>query len=43
MHAIEEILAGGLVRTPDLGGTATTRQMGEAIRVQLYKTATSGK
>jgi tartrate dehydrogenase/decarboxylase / D-malate dehydrogenase len=43
MRAIEEILASEQVRTPDLGGTATTRQMGEAIRVQIQRTATSDK
>src|SRR6266702_1058022 len=35
MRAIEEILARGQVRTPDLGGTATTRQMGQAVREQV--------
>lgn len=35
MRAIEETLASEQVRTPDLGGTATTRQMGEAIRQRL--------
>lgn len=35
MRAIEETLASEQVRTPDLGGTATTRQMGEAIRQHL--------
>ncbi len=35
MHAIEEVLARGQVRTPDLGGTATTRQLGHAIREQV--------
>jgi tartrate dehydrogenase/decarboxylase/D-malate dehydrogenase len=35
MHAIERVLADGQVRTPDLGGTATTRQVGQAIRDQL--------
>jgi tartrate dehydrogenase/decarboxylase/D-malate dehydrogenase len=41
MRAIEEILATGQVRTPDLGGSATTRQLGEAIRAQLRRTAAS--
>ena len=35
MRAVEVVLAAGQVRTPDLGGTATTRQLGEAIRTQL--------
>jgi tartrate dehydrogenase/decarboxylase/D-malate dehydrogenase len=35
MRAIEAVLAAGQVRTPDLGGDATTRQMGEAIRAHL--------
>jgi tartrate dehydrogenase/decarboxylase / D-malate dehydrogenase len=35
MRAIEEVLAAGQVRTPDLGGTATTRQLGEAVRTHL--------
>ena len=33
--AIEHVLAGGLVRTPDLGGTATTREMTAAILAAL--------
>jgi tartrate dehydrogenase/decarboxylase/D-malate dehydrogenase len=37
LRAIEEVLATERVRTPDLGGTATTRQQGEAIRTQLGK------
>jgi tartrate dehydrogenase/decarboxylase/D-malate dehydrogenase len=37
MSAIEEVLAAGEVRTPDLGGTAITRQMGEAIRAHLRR------
>jgi tartrate dehydrogenase/decarboxylase/D-malate dehydrogenase len=37
MRAIEEVLAAGEMRTPDLGGTATTRQLGEAIRTHLQR------
>ncbi len=37
MRAIEEVLAGGQVRTPDLGGTATTRELGEAIRTHVRR------
>ncbi|TMD63719.1 MAG: tartrate dehydrogenase [Chloroflexi bacterium] len=37
MQAIEEVVAAREVRTPDLGGTATTRQMGEAIRTRLQR------
>lgn len=39
MQAIEVVLAAGQVRTPDLGGSATTRQMGEAIRRHLRQMA----
>jgi tartrate dehydrogenase/decarboxylase / D-malate dehydrogenase len=39
MQAIEAVLAAGQVRTPDLGGTATTRQMGEAIRAHVRQRA----
>ena len=35
LRAIEDVLAAGQVRTPDLGGAATSRQLGEAIRAQL--------
>lgn len=35
MHAVEEVLASGQVQTPDLGGKATTRQLGEAVRARL--------
>jgi tartrate dehydrogenase/decarboxylase / D-malate dehydrogenase len=37
MRAIEEVLAGGQVHTPDLGGKATTRQMGQAIRDRMHR------
>ena len=30
-HAVHEVLREGAVRTPDIGGTATTRALGEAI------------
>ena len=36
LRAIEEVLSAGQVRTPDLAGKATTRQLGEAIRTQLH-------
>src|SRR5438067_2477866 len=39
MRAIEEVLVAVQVRTPDLGGTATTRQLGEAIREQVQSMA----
>src|SRR5215469_1778380 len=39
MQAIEAVLAEGQVRTPDLGGTAITPQMGEAIRAHLRQSA----
>ncbi|HKF39109.1 MAG TPA: isocitrate/isopropylmalate family dehydrogenase, partial [Ktedonobacteraceae bacterium] len=40
MRAIEEVLAAGEIRTPDLGGMATTRQLGEAIRTHLQRITT---
>jgi tartrate dehydrogenase/decarboxylase/D-malate dehydrogenase len=37
MQAIEQVLAQGQVRTPDLGGRATTLQMSQAIQAALLK------
>jgi len=37
LRAIEAVTAEGRMLTPDLGGKATTRQMGEAIREQVRK------
>jgi tartrate dehydrogenase/decarboxylase / D-malate dehydrogenase len=37
MRAIEEVLAAGEIRTPDLSGMATTRQLGTAIRTHLQR------
>ena len=35
--AIERVVAGGTIRTPDLGGTATTRQMTDAIVSEIQE------
>jgi tartrate dehydrogenase/decarboxylase/D-malate dehydrogenase len=35
LRAIESVMAGARVRTPDLGGQATTRELAEAIRAAL--------
>lgn len=35
MRAIETVTAAGQVRTPDLGGRATTHEMGEAVRAAV--------
>lgn len=35
MSAIEQVTAAGAVRTPDLGGTATTSEMGDAVIAAL--------
>src|ERR1022692_1915759 len=37
LGAVESVIAAGKVRTPDLGGSATTRQMGQAIISTLRK------
>lgn len=37
LDSIEDVLVDGTVRTPDIGGTATTQQLGGAIRDQLYR------
>jgi len=36
-RAIETVTAAGQVRTPDIGGQATTRDMGEAVRAALNR------
>jgi tartrate dehydrogenase/decarboxylase/D-malate dehydrogenase len=40
-HAIEAVLQEGLVRTPDLGGSATTAEMTDAIVAQLRSARSS--
>ena len=35
VSAIERVVATGTVRTPDLGGTATTQQMADAITREI--------
>ena len=35
LAAIDRVLGGGRVRTPDLGGTATTAEMAAALRAAL--------
>ena len=37
LEAIEKVLAAGTVRTPDLGGKSTTRQLGQAVLDALKK------
>lgn len=37
LDSIEDVLIAGEVRTPDIGGKATTREIGDAIREQLYR------
>lgn len=40
MRGVETVTAEGKTLTPDLGGTATTRQVGEAIRAQVLRLGT---
>jgi tartrate dehydrogenase/decarboxylase/D-malate dehydrogenase len=37
LKSIEKVLAAGTIRTPDLGGKATTRQLGQAVIDALQK------
>ena len=37
LGAAESVIAEGKVRTPDLGGKSTTRQMGQAVIAALRK------
>ena len=37
LGAVENVIAAGKVRTRDLGGSATTRQMGQAIIAAMRK------
>ena len=37
MEAVQEVLAEGRVRTPDLGGTSTTTEVGEAVAQRVRK------
>ncbi len=43
LKAIETVLAEGKVRTPDLGGKANTKQMGQAVIAALRKPEKSAK
>ena len=42
MKAVEEVLATTAVRTPDLGGTATTREVGQEVARALRAAGASG-
>jgi tartrate dehydrogenase/decarboxylase/D-malate dehydrogenase len=39
LTAVEDILAAGQIRTPDLGGRSTTREMGDAVIARLQELA----
>ncbi|CAG9623323.1 tartrate dehydrogenase [Sutcliffiella rhizosphaerae] len=39
LDSIEDVLVEGIVRTPDLGGSCTTKEMGDAIVAQMKKSA----
>lgn len=41
-RAIADVLRAGVVRTPDLGGTATTAQLGDAIAARVRELAREG-
>jgi tartrate dehydrogenase/decarboxylase/D-malate dehydrogenase len=41
VDAVERVVAAGTARTPDLGGTATTRQMSDAIIAAISAAVTS--
>jgi isocitrate dehydrogenase (NAD+) len=38
-HGVDSVLADGRVRTPDLGGSSTTQQVGEAIAAEIAVSA----
>jgi isocitrate/isopropylmalate dehydrogenase len=42
MKAVEELLATTAIRTPDLGGTATTSEVGQELRRALRPAGSSG-
>ena len=42
MKAVEEVLATTAIRTPDLGGTATTSEVGQELERALRAARASG-
>ena len=42
MKAVEEVLATTTVRTPDLGGTATTSEVGQELKRAIRAAQPSG-